>query len=161
MKKSLVISVVICVIFIVSCVSSPKPEDTGPAIELQAADAQLKTTGSLQYESGPDRDNIGWWEKVDDEISWDFDVPEGKGGDYKVIVRVACDSEFADSLVGVTINGETLKFNIPDTFEWSSFIDVEVGTISLDTGSYTCVVKGIELKNRFFGNLQSVKLQKL
>ncbi|MBN2532217.1 MAG: hypothetical protein JXB88_04965 [Spirochaetales bacterium] len=156
MYKSFIAAVIICMLFLFSCVSTPKGK---PAkITLSAVDAQLKTTGNLVYEEGPDRDNIGWWEKEDDEIIWTFDVADA--GEYKVTVKIACDPQFAGSTVGVTVAGETLPFKVPDTGDWSAFIDVEVGSVKLDVGSQTLVVKGITLANRFFGNLQAVVLQK-
>lgn len=76
-------------------------------------------------------------------------------------MRVACASSFAGSLVGVTIDGQKLEFTMPDTYEWESYFDEEIGNVTLEPGSYTIVVQGIELANRFFGNLQSVTLTKV
>ena len=157
MKKSLIVTAIICVIFIFSCVSTPGKST--PPIELHAFDAELITTGSLVYEEGPDRECVGWWESPDDQISWTFDV--AKGGEYSVTLRVACASSFAGSLVGVTIDGQKLEFTMPDTYEWESYFDEEIGNVKLEPGSYTIVVKGLELVDRFFGNLQGVTFKKV
>jgi hypothetical protein len=159
MKKNLCILAIISVIFIISCVSGPGAAKEEVIIKLHAIDAQLKTNGGLMYEEKEDRECIGWWESPDDEIRWDFDVPAD--GDYAVTVRLACDTQFPGSTVGVTIGGQTLTFIVPDTYDWETYFDVDIGTVSLKAGPNTVLVKGIELVNRFFGNLQEVVLKRI
>jgi hypothetical protein len=158
MKKGIIIVAIILIAGFVSCVSTGTGGKAEPIV-LHAIDAQLKTSGNLVYEAQAGRECIGWWESPNDEISWDFEVV--KGGEYKVTAVVACATSFVGSEVGITVNGETLTFIVPDTFEWSNFVNKEVGTVTLEPGSYTVVVKGIKLENRFFGNLQKVIFEKV
>jgi hypothetical protein len=158
MKKNLYLLLIICVALIISCVSGPGPAKE-VIISLHAIDAQLKTSGGLVYEDQEGRECIGWWESPNDEISWGFDVPVD--GEYAVTMRVACDTQFPGSTVGVTIGGQTLTFIMPDTYDWETYFNVDIGTVPLKAGPNTVLVKGIELVNRFFGNLQEVVLKKI
>jgi hypothetical protein len=156
MKKSILITAIIVAMSIISCVSTGGGKET--VVTLHAIDARLETNASLVYEEQEGRECIGWWESPDDRIIWDFNVD--RDGKYLVILRAACASSFAGSKIGVTIGEDTLEFVMPDTYEWETYFDVEIGTVALKAGAHTIVVQGIELQNRFFGNLQLVTLKK-
>ncbi|MBN2441311.1 MAG: hypothetical protein JXJ04_08190 [Spirochaetales bacterium] len=155
-EKFVFMSMVLLAIMLFSCVSTPKEV---PPIYLDSIDAQLTTDAQLVYEEGDDRGNVGYWTDPGDIITWNFDI--AVKGKYMVYASVSCASEFAGSTIGVTINGETLTFIMPDTYEWSDFYKVEVGSIDLAPGSYTCAVQGIELVERFYGNLKAIELKKI
>jgi uncharacterized protein YaiE (UPF0345 family) len=157
--KRIIILLIAVVLVMASCMSSSSSKGTSSSIRLRARDAELETESQLVYEEGPDRDCIGWWTHPNDKIKWTFDVADA--GSYIVVVKVACASSFAGSKVGVTVAGQTLEFDMPDTNEWESYNKVEVGTVDLESGSHTLVVQGIELANRFYGNLQDVYLKKV
>ena len=154
MKKSIIVLAVLAV-FMVSCVSAPKEV---PPINLHAIDADLITESQLVYEAQEGRECVGWWTQPEDEIHWDFDIVVK--GEYTIIATVACDAEFAGSKIGVSVGGQDLEFVMPDTYDWDTYYQVEVGVVRLAPGSYTIVVKGNELMNRFYGNLQSLILKK-
>ncbi|MBN1698580.1 MAG: hypothetical protein JW881_13780 [Spirochaetales bacterium] len=160
MKRILLFTVILVAASVISCVSTGGGGGgAAEEIQLHAIDAQLVTLGGLIYEAQGDRECIGWWESPNDQIIWDFEV--ANGGEYMVVLKVACASSFAGSKVGVTIDSQKLEFIMPDTYEWETYFDVEAGTVKLDPGPHKITVQGIELVNRFFGNLQLVTLKKV
>ena len=125
-------------------------------LTLQSKDAKLTTRDQLVYNA--DADCIAWWEKTTDEASWTLDVKEA--GEYAVVASIACDPQFPGSTVGVTLNNKTLTFKVKDTGTWTTFVPVDVGTITLQPGSYPVVVKAIEVPGRFVANLRTLKFIK-
>ena len=125
-------------------------------LTLQSKDAKLTTQDQLVYNA--DADCIAWWEKTTDEASWTLDVKEAGG--YAVVASIACDPQFPGSTVGVTLNNKTLTFKVKDTGTWTTFVPVDVGTITLQPGSYPVVVKAIEVPGRFVANLRTLKFIK-
>ncbi len=107
-------------------------------IALPASEATLHG-GGLQYESGPERDNIGFWLNPEDWVSWDFKVT--KPGTFKVTAQVAA---MAKSAVTVSLGEQTLKPATPSTGNYGKFETVEVGTLSIAAaGKATLAVKPV------------------
>lgn len=156
MKKGLIITGIILLISMASCVTTG---GGGPAeIQLMADDAILTTDGALILEENDPYNNVGWWESTDDLITWNFNVE--KPGKYKAIVNISCASSFAGATIGATVGDKTLEIEVPDTIEWSTYYDVEMGEFNLKAGENTLTVQGIEIVDRFFANIRWIKLIK-
>jgi hypothetical protein len=168
MKKSFLLTIVVALALIASCATTgggSAAADTGkpPAspttvIKLGAKDAQLVTTGQLQYEESDVRNNIGWWGKTDDQIKWNLEVKEA--GTYWVIARLSCDPQFPGSTVNVTINGKVMEFKVPDTGSWIDYVDVVAGSVELKPGAYPVLVQAKVVANRFVCNLGYLVVEK-
>ncbi|MFW6364094.1 MAG: carbohydrate-binding protein [Spirochaeta sp.] len=140
---------------IAGCASAPAAGDAGAEpvrIRLRAENAEMHSNGALVFENP----NIGYWETTEDRITWDADVEVG--GTYMVSLYAACDPEFPGSIVDVTIDGQTVQVEIPDTGGWQEYRTLEAGTVELSPGSYELVVQASHVDNRFVANLSDVNL---
>jgi alpha-L-fucosidase len=83
-------------------------------VRLMASEAKLH--GSLQYESGHGKDNIGYWTNPEDSASWTFKVD--RPGKFKVNTDIAAESsgEFE-----VVLGGQTLRSASPATMDYTMF----------------------------------------
>jgi hypothetical protein len=120
-------------------------------IFLRAADAELKTAGSLKLESGSGAGNIGWWTSREDEIGWRLLVP--RDGEYSLLARVSCETRFSGSAVKVAVGRRTFDFVMPDTGQWYYYRIIDLGDLSLKAGTYPVTVKAASVRDQFVGNL--------
>jgi hypothetical protein len=155
-KKSIFLSILVIIVLMSSCVSSGPAKETPGMIILDGKDAELVTDDSMFYEDYEGRYCVGHWKSPNDQIIWDFEV--AKAGDYKVYIRVACADGQSGSTVGVTVNGQELTFEMPDTYQWETWMDLDIGNVSLEEGAQTLIVQGKELTKTYYGNLKSVSL---
>jgi hypothetical protein len=169
MKKSFLLTIIAVAALIASCASTgggggaaaasgKPPENPATVIKLMAKDAQLTTTAQLQYEQSADRDNIGWWEKTDDQIKWNLDIKDA--GTYWIVAHISCDTQFPGSVVNVTINNKVLTFKVPDTGTWTDYTDVVCGSVDLQPGTYPVLVQAASVANRFVCNLAYLVAEK-
>ena len=156
MKKGIILSCLVVIVLMSSCVSSGPGKDTPGMIILDGVDAELFTDDSMFYEDYEGRYCVGHWKSPNDQIKWDFEVPSA--GSYKVYIRVACADGQAGSTVGVTVAGQELTFEMPDTYQWETWNDLDLGNVSLEAGANTLIVQGKELMKTYYGNLKSVSL---
>ena len=154
MKKGIILSILVIIVLMSSCVSSGPAKDSPGMIILDGVDAELVTDDSMFYEDYEGRYCVGHWKSPNDQIIWDFEV--SAAGDYKVYIRVACGDGQAGSTVGVTVGGQELTFVMPDTFQWETWNDLDLGNMSLEAGVNTLIVQGKELTKTYYGNLKSV-----
>jgi hypothetical protein len=132
------------------------PANPTTVITLESKDAKLVTQSRLVYNANANC--VAWWEKKTDEISWTLEIKEA--GEYYVIAAVACDPQFPGSTVGVTVNNQTLTFEVPDTGSWSNYKDIAAGKIALQPGTYPVVVKAIKIPSSFVANLRTLSFMK-
>jgi len=153
MKKTIFLAI-LTALFLVGCASAPEGGEEKAAIKLRAKDATLQTTGNLVIEN--DGKNVGYWETTEDQIIWELNVEQK--GEYMVMATYSCDPQFPGSEVAVDIDGTQLTFTTRDTGDWGNFTTEELGTISLEPGTYTVTVKALSVADRFVANLSTVRL---
>jgi hypothetical protein len=154
MKKVAVAAVV--VLALVLFVSGSREPVT---ITLAAENAELITDGALVLEGDADAGyNVGWWETINDEVSWDIEVESA--GRYTVSIYYSCDPQFPGSTVAVSAGNEMVAGTIRDTSAWDSYITQELGTIQLEAGMQTITIRATSVANRFVCNLRRIALEK-
>ncbi|MGQ9588678.1 MAG: alpha-L-fucosidase [Planctomycetota bacterium] len=94
-------------------------------IELPAIEATLHGT-ALRYESGPGRDNIGFWTDPGEWVEWTFEVR--KPGRFSASAEIA---SLGTGAFEVAAGGQTLRGRAPATGDYGRFQKVEVGSLEI------------------------------
>ena len=124
---------------------------------LLTAASEAAIHGGANYESGGDRDNIGYWVSPEDYVTWFCDIPAA--GRYTVSVCYACPDDTAGSRFSVGIaNGPTLRGIVQKTGDWGKFKEFTLGDMWLPAGRQTLEVRPIEIYAGALMNLKSVRL---
>jgi alpha-L-fucosidase len=116
--------------------------------------SEAKLHGSLQYESGHGKDNIGYWTNPEDSASWAFKVD--RPGKFKANTDIAA---LAAAQFEVIVEGQELTGTSPATKDYTKFESTSLnGTLDLAAGNWMLTVKPIAEKWQPI-NLRSVTLQ--
>src|SRR3954469_16761689 len=75
---------------------------------------------TIRYEPQPHKNTIGYWTKVDDWVSWDFEV--NTPGKFDVTLTQACGKGSGGSEVMFTIGEQTIKDVVPDTGAFTNWV---------------------------------------
>jgi hypothetical protein len=125
-------------------------------IRLLAKDARVHGA-TARYEPQPHKNTIGYWTRVEDWVSWDFDVPTA--GRYEVEVQQGCKEGGSD--VAVEVGGTTLKLTVVGTGHFQHFIQKTVGVVDLTAGKQTLAVKPQTKQGAAVMDLRRVVLRQL
>jgi hypothetical protein len=163
MKKSLLIIAIVLAAMIVSCASEGGAAAGGggggaPSVTIELAAKDAKCVGDAKYESGADRDNIGYWMSTSAVISWDFDVKDA--GEYNVAVAIGCDDSHTGAMVNVTVGDKVLPFKVISSGDWGQWKTLKLGTTNLKAGANTVQVQATSMTGSYVANLHSVTLTK-
>ena len=109
------------------------PEVENPQLT-QAADGTLTLPateavthgGTIRYESGENRNCIGFWTNPDDWVEWQFKVT--RPGKVKVTADMAA---LASGSFTLSLGDQKLEAKAPTTGDYGSFRSVELGTLEL------------------------------
>lgn len=144
MKNAFKFGLLILVLTAAGCATGGAPKEP-VSYKLNASDAVLTSpNGNLQLETGGDAPNIGWWEKLDDVVSWEVTVEYSC--DYTVTVNYSLADTWTGSVVEITVGDQAVQWKTKGTGEgsWSNYTNTEIGTVSLEAGTYPVVMKVIE-----------------
>jgi alpha-L-fucosidase len=108
--------------------------DVTPLLLTQAADGSIKLPAAeaichgqqVQYESGHNRDNIGFWTDPGDWVEWQFKVT--RPGKFTVSAEIAALGSGSFTLIA---GGQALAAKAPVTGDFGKFVPVELGALSL------------------------------
>jgi hypothetical protein len=163
MKKSLIVIIILLAGLLMACESSGGATSGGGGggaatvkIELAAKDAIC--VGQAKYETGADRENIGYWMSTDATITWNFDVKEA--GEYNVAVAIGCDDSHVGAMVNVTVGDKVLPFKVVSSGDWGQWKTLKIGKTNLKAGANTVVVQATSMTGSYVANLNSVVLSK-
>jgi alpha-L-fucosidase len=133
--------------------TTPITQESDGSVRLMANEADLH--GTLQYESGHDKDNIGYWTHPEDSVSWKFKVE--RPGRFQVVADIAAE---ASGAFVVQVNGQELQGKAPATRDYTKFRQTKLtGEIELaEPGSVRLIVKPVADGWKPM-NLRSVTLQ--
>lgn len=123
------------------------------SVTLPASEADLQ--GTLQYEVGGGKDNIGYWTNPHDTASWTFTAAHP--GKFKVVATLAAT---ASGKFDVVVADQKLSGAAPATGSYTQFQEVELpGELELaKAGEFTLVVKPVAADWQPM-NLKSLRLQ--
>jgi alpha-L-fucosidase len=137
-------------------VSPVQQPDSEGRLTLKAVDAEIHGENA-QYEQGGGKDNIGFWTRREDWVSWTCKV--ARAGRYRVEVTYACppDNEGSEYTVGLD-SGAKVRGTVKATGSWSAFQSEPLGELELPAGRATIVVRPVSMPRGAVMNLQQVKL---
>ena len=107
------------------------------SVQLLASEADLH--GGLQYESGGDKDNIGFWTNPDDTASWSFEV--NHPGKFKVTAEIAAE---ASGRFEVMVGEQKVQGTAPATQDYTKFQSANLtGALDISAGNVTLTMKPV------------------
>jgi arylsulfatase A-like enzyme len=114
----------------------PNPQANDGTITLPARTAEIHGL-QLRYEPLPHKDTLGYWTRLEDWATWDFQV--NRPGKYVVELLQGCGAGQGGSEVEITIGEQKLGMRVDDTGGWQAFKKRTVGQVSLERPGITTV----------------------
>jgi hypothetical protein len=109
------------------------------SILLHSREAEIRGT-MLRYEPQPNKNTVGYWTKVEDWASWDFQVTQP--GSYSVEILQGCGNGSGGSDVEFSVGDQVLKVTVKETGGFQMFVPRDIGQLRFDKpGRYTLSVK--------------------
>ena len=125
------------------------------SITLAASEAKLHGE-QIKYESGDQRDNIGFWFNPAEGAEWEFTVT--KPGEFEITAEIAAPERAS---LEVTLADQKLTGEAPVTGDYGRFRRVKLGTLGIQTkGKATLAVHGVA-DGWHPVNLKSIRLKPL
>ncbi len=142
MKKKVIITLIVAVALLFGCATGGAPKDP-VSYKLYAADAKLDTpNGNMNLGTSGDTPTIGYWEKLDDVISWEITVEYSC--DYNVKTNYSLDPQFDGSVVEVRIGDQVITWTVKTTDAWGNYTTKDLGNVTLAAGTYPVVMQCVQ-----------------
>ena len=127
------------------------------SIVLAAATAGLHGK-NIQFQHDRTGGNIGFWNNVEDWLSWDFVVD--KPGVYDIVLRYSCEEGSEGSTYVVTVGGREVDTpKVEHTETWQKWRDLELPAVTIDkTGKTTLAIKPTAKPGEAVLNFKSIRL---
>jgi len=114
-------------------------QDFDGSVILQASEARLHGS-DIQYESGHQRDNLGFWTNPDDWADWEFKIT--KPGKFDVTAEVAAMEAASFEVVS---GEQSVKAQAPVTGDYGKFRLAKPGVIEIASpGTVTLAVRPVK-----------------
>jgi arylsulfatase A len=94
---------------------------------------------NVRYEPKPEKNTVGYWSKMEDWVSWEFEVV--KAGKFAVEVLQGCGKGSGGAEVAFAVGEQVLTLTVEDTGGFQNFVPRTLGTLALGAGKYTLTVK--------------------
>jgi arylsulfatase A len=95
---------------------------------------------TIRYEPQPHKNTIGYWTKLEDWVSWDFEVHTP--GTFNVTLTQSCGAKSGGSKVVFAIDEQSIQDIVPETGSFTTWTNRSIGVFNLRTaGTYTITVK--------------------
>ncbi len=107
----------------------PNPEDKAGLVTLAASTAEVHGV-MLRYEPLAHKNTLGYWVRLDDWASWEFEVDQP--GQFEVVALVGCGKGSGGSQVEFEIDGQILKQTVPVTGGFQAFEPQALGKVTLN-----------------------------
>ena len=132
--------------FALLAITSVRAEDKAPitpaadgSVLLHARDVIIHGK-TVRYEPQTNKNTIGYWTKVEDWVSWDFEIT--KPGTFSVEILQGCGKGSGGSEVEFSVGEQVLKVTVQETGGFQNFLARDIGQITLaKPGRYTLSVK--------------------
>jgi arylsulfatase A len=120
----------------------PNPQAKNGTVTLPARDATVHGV-QLRYEPLPHKNTLGYWTRVDDYATWEFELAQP--GTYTVTVLQGCGKGNGGSEVQVSSGDSAFTFTVKDTGGFQNFEAREVGKLTFEkAGRHTLTVKPLK-----------------
>src|SRR5262249_3105524 len=137
----------------------PNPEAADGKVVLPARTAEGHGL-QLRYEPLPHKDTLGYWTRVEDSASWEFQLV--RPGTFALEVLQGCGAGQGSSAGPLGLAGQTLKMTVEDTGHFQNFKARMVGTVKIDRpGRYTVTVKPLSKRGIAVMDLRTVTLKRI
>ena len=94
----------------------------------------------VRFEPLPHKNTIGFWTRVDDWVSWEFQID--RPGEFAVELLQGCGAGSGGSQIDVTVGDQTLRARVEETGGFQEFVARRIGTLNIaQPGRYTLTVK--------------------
>ena len=107
-------------------------------ITLHAKDVTVHGA-NVRYEPKPEKNTVGYWSKMEDWVSWEFEVV--KAGKFEVEALQGCGKGSGGAEVVFAVGEQVLTLTVEDTGGFQNFVPRKLGTLTLPAGKYTLTVK--------------------
>ncbi|WP_406697220.1 sulfatase-like hydrolase/transferase [Singulisphaera sp. Ch08] len=135
---------------------APNAQLSNGTIRLPASTAEVHGT-MLRFEPLPHKNTLGYWVRVDDWASWEFEVT--KPGTFAVQALIGCGEGSGGSAVEFRVEDQRLKLNVPVTGGFQQFVPQSLGQITLPrSGRYQFEVRAISKPGPAVMDLREVTL---
>jgi len=104
------------------------PGDDGVII-CHARDATIHGV-KAQYEPKPEKNTVGYWTNVKDQVSWDVNFEQP--GTYNVEILQGCGKGHGGSVVKVVMDAQALEMTVEDTGHFQNFKPRIIGQFKVD-----------------------------
>jgi alpha-L-fucosidase len=128
-------------------------QDFDGSISLAASEATIHGD-QLKFESGHERDNLGFWVDAADWADWEVKVT--KPGKFDVSAEIA--AEGSGSFL-VSANGQTVPGKAPNTGDYGKFRSVKLGTLEISSAGKVSVAVKPNADGWHPMNLKSIRLK--
>jgi arylsulfatase A-like enzyme len=126
------------------------------AVLLHARDAKVTGT-KLRTEPEPHKDTLGFWTDAADFAEWSFELPAD--GAFEVEVLQGCGRGSGGAEVEIAVGGRSLTFKVEETGHFQRFVPRSVGTLALEKGPQTLVVRALSKPGPAVMDLRRVTLR--
>jgi alpha-L-fucosidase len=124
---------------------------------LRAREAQIHGTSPV-YESEGGKDQIGYWGKPADSVSWTFRID--RPDTFDVDLTYSCNQGSGGSVFRITAGSEELTGTTGESGSWSTYRTDRIGSITLDAaGAHTLAVLPVSPPAWNSMGLQSILLR--
>ena len=118
---------------------APNAQLANSTIRLPASTAEVHGA-MLRFEPLPHKNTLGYWVRVDDWASWEFDV--SRPGTFRIQALIGCGKGSGGSTVEFRVEDQTLKLNVPVTGGFQQFMPQALGKVTLPrAGRYRLEVR--------------------
>jgi hypothetical protein len=133
------------------------PQMADGRILLHARNATVHGT-TVRYEPQPAKNTIGYWTKLDDWLSWDFEVNEP--GVFAAEILQGCGTGSGGSEVLFSVADQNLRMVVQETGGFQNFVSRDIGQFRFSgPGRYTLTVKPKTKPGLAVMDLRSITLQ--
>ena len=94
---------------------------------------------NVRYEPKPEKNTVGYWSKMEDWVSWEFEVV--KAGKFEVEALQGCGKGSGGAEVVFAVGEQVLTMTVEDTGGFQNFVPRKLGTLTLPAGKFTLTVK--------------------
>ncbi|MFO0909187.1 MAG: sulfatase-like hydrolase/transferase [Isosphaeraceae bacterium] len=132
------------------------PQAENGVVTLPARTAEVHGS-MLRYEPLPHKNTLGYWVRLDDWASWEFEAK--RPGTYDLTALVGCGPNSGGSTVEFRVDDQSLTLTVPVTGGFQNFQPQNLGKVVLDKpGRHRLIVRPTSKPGLAVMDLREVKL---